>query len=144
MANTQGGQISGHLGKTAGSDPISKADRIMAFWASLSEGAIHNGKLFKGSHIFYVDTDAAAIGTTDHPDGALATDAGLTEKNMLFWRNEAGIARSSLTQELNPIVLRQHNAAPRQAPRCTTPKPSRHRTAYRPRTTFSRPTVAVS
>lgn len=102
--------LCGTLSTPAGYEAIAKADCVVAFGASLTEWTTDHGKLFKGKRIVQVDTAAAAIGRTIHPDAALIADAALTADNIRYWLDEAEIAPSGFTQELDPATLRQHDA----------------------------------
>ena len=101
--------LCGTLSTPAGYDAIAKADCIVAFGASLNEWTTDHGKLFRGKRIVQVDTDAAAIGRTVHPDAALVADAGLTAANVLHWLEVAEIPGSGFTKELDPASLRAHD-----------------------------------
>ena len=107
--------LCGTLSTPAGYDAIDKADCIVAFGASLTEWTTDHGKLFKDKRIVQIDTDAAAVGKTVHPNAALIADAALTADNILYWLNEAEIAPSGFTRELNTTILRKHDAPPGKA-----------------------------
>lgn len=100
--------ICGTLSAPAAYEVIDKADCIVAFGASLTEWTTDHGKLFKGKRVVQVDTDAAAIGQTLHPDSALIADAALTAENIVYWLDEAEIKPSGFTKELDPTTLRRH------------------------------------
>ena len=104
--------LCGTLSTPAGYEAIDKADCIVAFGASLNEWTTDHGKLFKGKRVIQVDTDAAAIGRTVHPDAALVADAALTADNFVYWLDEAEIAPSGFTKELASETLRRHEPAP--------------------------------
>lgn len=103
--------LCGTLSTPAGYDAIDKADCIVAFGASLTEWTTDRGKLFQGKRVVQIDTDAAAIGRSVHPDAALIADAALTAENFVYWLNEAEIPPSGFTQELEPKALRRHEPA---------------------------------
>lgn len=103
--------ICGTLSSPAAYEAIDKADCIVAFGASLTEWTTDHGKLFKGKRVIQVDTNAAAVGRTIHPDAALIADAALTADNIVYWLDEAEVAPSGFTRELDPATLRQHEAA---------------------------------
>lgn len=92
--------LCGTLSTDAGYDIIGKSDCIIAIGASLTEWTTDHGKLFKGKRVVQIDTDAAAIGSTLHPDAAFIADAALTADNITYWLNEAEIAPSGFTKEL--------------------------------------------
>ena len=100
--------LCGTLSTPAGYEAIAKADCIVAFGASLTEWTTDHGKLFKNKRVVQIDTNAAAIGRTIHPDAALIADAALTADNIVYWLNEAEIAPSGFTRELDATSLRQH------------------------------------
>ncbi len=103
--------LCGTLGTPAGYETIAKSDCVLAFGASLTEWTTDHGKLFNGKRIVQIDTNAAAIGQTVHPDAALIADAGLTARNIVFWLDEAEIPPSGFTRELDPETLRAHEPA---------------------------------
>lgn len=109
--------LCGTLGTPAGYEAIATADCIVAFGASLTEWTTDRGKLFQGKRIVQIDTDAAAIGQTVHPDAALIADAGLTADNILYWLDEAEIAPSGFTRALDPETLRRYEAPPASSAR---------------------------
>ncbi|GGX41484.1 acetolactate synthase [Tateyamaria omphalii] len=104
--------ICGTLSSPAGYEAIDKADCIVAFGASLTEWTSDYGKLFKGKRVVQVDTNAAAVGRTIHPDAALIADARLSADNIVYWLDEAEIAPSGFTRELDSATLRQHETPP--------------------------------
>jgi thiamine pyrophosphate-dependent acetolactate synthase large subunit-like protein len=103
--------LCGTLSTPDGYEAIAKSDCIVAFGASLNEWTTDHGKLFKGKRVVQVDTDAAMIGRTLYPDAALIADARLTAENILYWLDEAEIAPSGFTGELNPDTLAVHEPA---------------------------------
>ncbi|WP_136442691.1 thiamine pyrophosphate-binding protein [Pacificoceanicola onchidii] len=107
--------ICGTLSTPAGYEAIAKSDCIVTFGASLNEWTTDHGKLFSGKRVVQIDTDAAAIGQTVHPDCALVADAGLTADNFVYWLNEADIPPSGFTRELDSASLRQHEPATARA-----------------------------
>ncbi|MGX9355099.1 thiamine pyrophosphate-binding protein [Roseobacteraceae bacterium S113] len=109
--------LCGTLSTPAGYDAIGKADCIVAFGASLTEWTTDHGKLFAGKRIVQVDTERAAIGRSLHPDAALIADAALTADNFRYWLDEAEIAPSGFTHELDAARLRVHEAPRSDAPR---------------------------
>jgi thiamine pyrophosphate-dependent acetolactate synthase large subunit-like protein len=107
--------LCGTLSSPAGYDAIAKADCIIAFGASLTEWTTDHGKLFDGKHVVQVDTKRTSIGRAMHPDAAIIADAALTADNIVYWLDEAEIAPSAFTGELDPEALRRY-------------EPSRHKT----------------
>lgn len=99
----------GTLSTPAGYDVIAKADCVISFGAGLNEWTTDHGQLFKGKRVVQVDIDASAIGRTLYPDAALIADAGLTAKNIVHWLDEAEIAPSGFTKELDGIALSLHD-----------------------------------
>ncbi|MEM9241669.1 MAG: thiamine pyrophosphate-dependent enzyme, partial [Pseudomonadota bacterium] len=110
-------EICGTLSTPAAYETIAKADCIIAFGASLTEWTTDHGKLFKGKRVVQIDTDAAAIGQTLHPDAALIADAALTADNIIYWLDEAEIPPSGFTHELDPSTLRLHDSPSTSRPR---------------------------
>ncbi len=100
--------ICGTLSTPAGYEALAQSDCIIAFGAGLNDWTTDRGKLFKGKRIIQVDTNAAAIGRTLHPDAALIADAGLTAANFVHWLDEAEIPGSGFTRDLDPGALTQH------------------------------------
>ncbi|MEM6303491.1 MAG: thiamine pyrophosphate-binding protein [Pseudomonadota bacterium] len=107
--------ICGTLSTPAGYEAIAKADCIVAFGASLTEWTTDHGKLFKGKRVVQVYRDTGSIGGSLHPDAALIADAAVTAQNIHYWLDEAEIAPSGFTRELDAATLRAHEpAAPRK------------------------------
>ena len=104
--------IFGTLSTPAAYDVIAKADCVIAFGASLHYFTTDRGKLMKGKRVVQVNDDPAAIGRNFHPDAALVADAGLTADNIVYWLDEAEIAPSQFTEELDPATLTAHPPAP--------------------------------
>lgn len=102
--------LCGTLSTPAGYEAIAKADCVVCFGASLNEWTTDHGKLFGGKRVVQVDTNAAAIGRTLHPDAALIADAGLTADNIVYWLDAADIAPSGFTKELDSAALTVHEA----------------------------------
>ncbi|MBU2963540.1 thiamine pyrophosphate-binding protein [Citreicella sp. C3M06] len=100
--------IFGTLSTPAAYDVIAKADCIVAFGAGLHDFTTDRGKLMAAKRLVQIDTDASAMGRSVHPHAALVADAGLTADNFVHWLNEAEIAPSGFTPELDPDRLRQH------------------------------------
>lgn len=109
-------ELCGTLSTPAGYDVISKADCIVAFGTSLTEWTTDHGKLFKGKRVVQIEKDRAAIGRTIHPDAALIADSALTAENIIFWLDEAEIAPSGFSKELDPKTLRKYEQ-PREGER---------------------------
>ncbi|KAA8610513.1 thiamine pyrophosphate-binding protein [Salipiger aestuarii] len=100
--------IFGTLSTPAAYDVIGKSDCIVAFGAGLHDFTTDRGKLTAGKRLVQVDTDPTAMGRSVHPDAALVADAGLTADNFVHWLDEAEIAPSGFTPELDPATLRTH------------------------------------
>ncbi|WP_209425362.1 thiamine pyrophosphate-binding protein [Pararhodobacter sp. SW119] len=100
--------IFGTLSTPAAYDAIAKADCVIAFGASLHSFTTDRGKLMKGKRIVQVNDDPAAIGRNLHPDAALVADAALTADNIVHWLDEAEIAPSGFTAELDSAALTAH------------------------------------
>ncbi len=101
--------ICGTLSTPAGYEALAQSDCIIAFGAGLNDWTTDRGTLFKGKRVIQVDTDAAAIGQTLHPDAALIADAGLMADNIVHWLDEAEIPSSGFTRDLEPGALAEHD-----------------------------------
>ncbi len=102
--------IFGTLSTPAAYDLIAKADCVIAFGASLHSFTTDRGALTKGKRIVQINDDPAAIGRNLHPDAALVADAALTADNFVYWLDEAEIAPSGFTAELDAATLTAHPA----------------------------------
>ncbi len=107
--------IFGTLSTPAAYDVIDKSDCIIAFGTSLHYFTTDRGKLMKGKRVVQVNDDAAEIGKNYHPDAALVADAGLTADNFIYWLDEAEIAPSGFTDELDKETLAVHPPASRES-----------------------------
>ncbi|MDF0603775.1 thiamine pyrophosphate-binding protein [Psychromarinibacter sp. C21-152] len=103
--------IFGTLSTPDAYDVIAKADCVIAFGASLHYFTTDKGALMKGKRVVQVNIDAAEIGKNHHPDAALVADAGLTADNIVWWLDEAEIAPSGFTGELDTATLAAHPPA---------------------------------
>ncbi|RYG90291.1 thiamine pyrophosphate-binding protein [Loktanella sp. IMCC34160] len=112
--------IFGTLSTPDAYDVIAKADCIIAFGASLHYFTTDKGALMKGKRVVQVNMDATQIGKNFHPDAALIADAGLTADNFVWWLDEAEIAPSGFTRELDPATLAAHPPARKPAARTPT------------------------
>lgn len=104
--------IFGTLSTPAAYDLIAKSDCIVCFGTALHDFTTDRGKLMKDKRIIQVDIEPTAIGGGLHPDAALVADAGLTADTILYWLNEAEIAPSEFTKELDIETLTAHPIAP--------------------------------
>lgn len=102
--------IFGTLSTPAAYDLIAQSDCIICFGTSLHDFTTDRGKLMKDKRIIQIDVDAKAIGGGLHPDVALVADAGLTADKIMFWLDEAEIAASGFTRELEAGSLTVHPA----------------------------------
>ena len=100
--------IFGTLSTPTAYEVIDKSDCIIAFGASLHHFTTDRGALMKGKRVIQVNNDVVEIGKNFHPDGALIGDAGLTADNIVHWLDEAEIAPSGFTGELNSASLTEH------------------------------------
>lgn len=100
--------IFGTLSTPAAYDVIARSDCIIAFGASLHYFTTDKGALMKGKRVIQIDHSPSAIGRNHRPDAALAADAGLTADNIVHWLDEAEIAPSGFTGELDMTTLRAH------------------------------------
>jgi thiamine pyrophosphate-dependent acetolactate synthase large subunit-like protein len=100
--------IFGTLSTPAAYDVIGKADCVICFGAGLHGFTTDRGALLRGKRVVQVDVDPRAIGRHLHPDAVLLADARLTAGNIVHWLDEAEIAPSGFTRELEPARLAQH------------------------------------
>lgn len=100
--------IFGTLSTPAAYELIGQADCIICFGTGLHDFTTDRGKLMKGKRIIQVDVAPTAIGGGLHPDAALLSDARQTAETIVYWLNEAEIAPSGFTRELDSDTLRQH------------------------------------
>lgn len=100
--------IFGTLSTPAAYELIAQADCIVCFGTALHDFTTDRGKLMKDKRIVQVDVNSAAIGGGLHPDAALVADAGLTADTILYWLDEAEIAPSGFTKDLDIKVLTEH------------------------------------
>lgn len=102
--------IFGTLSTPAAYDLIAQSDCIVCFGTALHDFTTDRGKLMKNKRIVQVDVEPSAIGGGLHPDVALVADAGLTAETILYWLDEAEIAPSGFTRELDVATLTSHPA----------------------------------
>jgi len=107
--------IFGTLSTPAAYDLIAQSDCIVCFGTALHDFTTDRGKLMKNKRIIQVDVLPEAIGGGLHPDAALVADAGQTAETILYWLNEAEIAPSGFTPELDSALLTAHPVAPSKA-----------------------------
>ena len=100
--------IFGTLSTPAAYDLIAQSDCIVCFGTSLHDFTTDRGKLMKDKRIIQIDIDPKAIGGGLHPDVALVADAALTAQTIVYWLDEAEIAASGFTPELDVAVLTAH------------------------------------
>jgi acetolactate synthase-1/2/3 large subunit len=100
--------IFGTLSTPAAYDIIAKSDCIVCFGSALHNFTTDQGKLMRDKRVIQIDVEPSAIGGSLHPDAALLADAGLTADTILWWLNEAEIAPSGFTRELDGVALTEH------------------------------------
>lgn len=100
--------IFGTLSTPAAYDLIAQSDCIICFGTALHDFTTDRGKLMKDKRIVQIDVQPEAIGGGLHPDAALVADAGLTAQTILYWLNEAEIAPSGFTRDLDIAELTAH------------------------------------
>lgn len=103
--------IFGTLSTPAAYDLIAQSDCIVCFGTGLHDFTTDRGKLMKDKRIVQVDVNPSAIGGSVHPDAALVADAGKTAQTILYWLDEAEIAPSGFTRELDINTLTAHPVA---------------------------------
>ncbi|SPH21052.1 Sulfoacetaldehyde acetyltransferase [Ascidiaceihabitans donghaensis] len=104
--------IFGTLSTPAAYDLIQQSDCILCFGTALHDFTTDRGKLMAGKRIIQIDVQPSAIGGGLHPDIALVADAGLTADKIMYWLDEAEIAASGFTAELEPWTLATHETGP--------------------------------
>lgn len=102
--------IFGTLSTPAAYELIAQSDCIVCFGTALHDFTTDRGKLMKDKRIVQVDVDPTAIGGGLHPDAALVADAGLTADTITYWLDEAEIAPSGFTKDLDVAALTSHPA----------------------------------
>lgn len=102
--------IFGTLSTPAAYDAIAKADCVIAFGSSLHHFTTDKGALMKGKRVIQINTRNTDVSRNFHPDAALIADAGLTADNIVWWLDEAEIAPSGFTKELDIAKLTAHPA----------------------------------
>lgn len=100
--------IFGTLSTPVAYDLIGQSDCIVCFGTSLHDFTTDRGKLMKDKRIIQIDTDPTAIGGGLHPDVALVADAALAAETILHWLNEAEVAASGVTRDLDTATLTRH------------------------------------
>jgi len=105
--------IFGTLSTPAAYDAIDKSDCVASFGTSLHHFTTDCGALMKGKRVIQINDRISEIGKNYHPDAALVADAALAADNIVKWLNEAEIAPSGFTHELNGESLRTHPPAAR-------------------------------
>ncbi|WP_238367266.1 thiamine pyrophosphate-binding protein [Mesobacterium pallidum] len=103
--------IFGTLSTPAAYDVIAKADCVVAFGTSLNQFTTDQGKLMKGKRVVQINDDPVAAAHNYHPDAALIADAGLTADNIAWWLDEAEIAPTGFSKELDMEELTRHPVA---------------------------------
>ncbi len=102
--------IFGTLSTPAAYDVIAKSDCVIAFGTSLHYFTTDRGALMRGKRVVQVNHEASDIGRIFHPAEALVADAGLTADNIVHWLDEAEIAPTGFTRELDMVELTAHPA----------------------------------
>lgn len=100
--------IFGTLSTPAAYDLIAQSDCIVCFGTALHDFTTDRGKLMKNKRVVQIDVEPVAIGGGLHPDAALVADAGLTAETILYWLEEAEVAPSGFTKELDIATLTKH------------------------------------
>ena len=100
--------IFGTLSTPAAYDAIAKCDCVIAFGTSLHHFTTDKGALMKGKRVVQINDTVTEVSKNYHPDAALIADAGLTADNITWWLDEAEIAPSGFTAELDIAALTAH------------------------------------
>jgi acetolactate synthase I/II/III large subunit len=102
--------IFGTLSTPAAYDVIAKSDCLVCFGASLHHFTTDRGALMKGKRVVQVNDTVSEVSKNYHANAALIADAGLTADNIVYWLDEAEIAPSGFTKELDMEALTAHPA----------------------------------
>ena len=102
--------IFGTLSTPAAYDVIAKADCVVCFGTSLHYFTTDKGALMKGKRVVQINNSVPEVSKNFHPDAALVADAGLTADNIVYWLDEAEIAPTAFTGELDMAELTAHPA----------------------------------
>ncbi|MEM6589661.1 MAG: thiamine pyrophosphate-binding protein [Pseudomonadota bacterium] len=108
--------IIGTLSTPAAYEVMAQSDCVIAFGAGLHYYTTDHGKLLKDKRLVQVDIDPAAVGRGMHPDAALIADAGPAAELILYWLNEAEVAPSGFSKELDSAALRHHPTPSNRTP----------------------------
>lgn len=103
-----GMDIFGTLSTPAAYEVIAKSDCVICFGTSLHHFTTDQGKLMKGKRVVQINATATEAARNFHPDVALISDAALTAGTILYWLDEAEIAPSGFTAELDMEALCHH------------------------------------
>lgn len=104
--------IFGTLSTPACYDAIASADCLICFGTSLHHFTTDKGALMQGKRVVQINDSITQVARNYHPDAALIADAGLSAANILWWLNEAEIAPSGFTRELEMASLTHHPTGP--------------------------------
>ena len=107
--------IFGTLSTPAAYDLIAQADCVVCFGTSLHDFTTDRGHLMKDKRIIQIDIEPTAIGGGVHPDAALVADSGLTADTIVYWLDEAEIAPSGFTRDLDIETLTAHPVGPNRS-----------------------------
>lgn len=112
--------IFGTLSTPAAYDAIANSDCVVCFGASLHHFTTDKGALMKGKRVIQINSSLTEVSKNYHPDAALVADAGLTADNIVYWLDEAEIAPTAFTGELDMAELNAHPPASKRdaAPGC--------------------------
>jgi acetolactate synthase I/II/III large subunit len=102
--------IFGTLSTPAAYDVIAKSDCLVCFGASLHHFTTDRGALMKGKRVVQINDTVSEVSKNYHANAALVADAGLTADNIVYWLDEAEIAPSGFTKELDMEALTAHPA----------------------------------
>jgi len=106
----------GTLSSPAAYDVMAQADCIVAFGTSLNFYTTDYGKLMEGKRVIHVDIEPSHIGGSRYPEAAIVADAGAAAETILYWLDEAEIAPSGFTRDLDPAQLRHYPVPPNKTP----------------------------
>ncbi|MEM8593044.1 MAG: thiamine pyrophosphate-binding protein [Pseudomonadota bacterium] len=106
----------GTLSSPAAYDVMAQADCIVAFGTSLNFYTTDYGQLMAGKRVIHVDLEPESIGGSRHPEAAIIADAAAAAETIHYWLDEAEIAPSGFTKDLDPAALRHYPAPANKTP----------------------------
>lgn len=104
--------IMGTLSTPAATDAIMASDCIIAFGAGLNFHTTSHGGFVEGKRVIQVAPNTEGIGRGHTPDVGLVGGVVETADRIVYWLDEAEIAPSGFTNELQPGSMAAYPASP--------------------------------